>query len=118
MKSICIAVLALGSMVSWGQGQRPTSTISLPQDEFAANGPSNTPTSSSTQEYRIGKDDLIEVSVFEDAALSTTSRVTAAGTISLSLIGSVKVADRTPQDVERLIADALKQKYVNDPHVT
>jgi len=47
-----------------------------------------------------------------------TPRVTAAGTISLPLIGPLEAAGHTPQELERSIEEALKRNYVNDPHVT
>ena len=102
----------------FGQGQLPRLTTPIPQQDFNANMPSNLPTSSGGQEYRIGKDDLIEITVFEVPELGSTPRVTAAGTISLPLIGPIEVAGHTPQELERSIEEALKKNYVNDPHVT
>ena len=114
-----IFVLLL-SMSSMGQTQRPRPQLPtfFPQEDFITNRPSNTPTSLPGQEYRIGKDDLVEVAVFEIPDLAVTSRVTASGTISMPLLGPVEVIGHTPQEVERSIEEALKQKYINDPHVT
>lgn len=109
-------VLLLFSICAWGQSQRPTPLI--PQDSFLSNKPSNAPTSLTGQEYRIGKDDLIEVTVFEVPELAGTSRVTASGTISIPLLGPLYVAGRTPQEVERSVEEALKKRYINDPHAT
>jgi polysaccharide export outer membrane protein len=113
-----VLLLLLFATPLMGQTQRPPLPIPLPQEDFNSNRPSNTPTSGAGKEYRIGSDDLIEVSVFEVPELGGTSRVTASGAISLPLIGSVDVAGRTPQEVERLIEEALREKYINDPHVT
>jgi polysaccharide export outer membrane protein len=110
-----LSVLGFGQLQS-PLPRRPDSV--WPQEEFANNTPSNTPSSKSGVEYRIGKDDLIEVTVFEDPTLNTASRVTASGTISLNLLGSIAVAGNTPQEVESLIENALKEKYINDPHAT
>ena len=107
-------VLALLS----AQGQLPRLSSPIPQEDFITNRPSNTPTSLGGPEYRIGKDDLIEVTVFEVPELGSTPRVTAAGTISLPLIGPLEAAGHTPQELERSIEEALKRNYVNDPHVT
>src|SRR5215475_6688633 len=98
--------------------QRPTVPSPLFQDDFITNRPSNSPTSSGGQDYRIGKDDLIEVSVFEALELGGASWVTATGTVTLPLVGAVDVADHTVREVEKGIEQALKEKYVNDPHVT
>lgn len=106
-------VLMLLSVCVWGQSQRP-----IPVEDFISNRPSTGPTSRVGQEYRIGRDDLIEVNVFEVPELAVTNRVTASGTISLPLIGPVHVAGRTPQEIERSVEEALKKNYVNDPHAT
>jgi polysaccharide export outer membrane protein len=98
--------------------QRPAVSSPLPLDDFITNRPSNTPTSSAGQDYRIGKDDLIEVSVFEAPELGGASRVTATGAVTLPLVGAVDAAGHTVREVEEAIEQALKEKYVNDPHVT
>jgi polysaccharide export outer membrane protein len=117
MRIGCVVALMLFSMSSWGQTQRPIVPVPNFQDDFSSNRPSSAPTSTG-QEYRIGPDDLVEVAVFEAPELGGVSRVTASGTISLPLVGPVDVSGRTPQEVERLVEEALKRKYVNDPHVT
>jgi polysaccharide export outer membrane protein len=129
MRAFYAAGLAAGLMVllfavfSSGQQvqaprppQRPTAPVI--QDDFITNRPSNTPTSSAGQDYRIGKDDLIEVSVFEAPELGGASRVTATGKVTLPLVGAVDVAGHTVREVEEAVEQALKEKYVNDPHVT
>jgi polysaccharide export outer membrane protein len=110
--------MLLVSTFSWAQAQRPRLPVPLPQEDFIPNRPSNTPTTSAGKEYRIGKDDLVEVAVFEIPDLAATNRVTASGVISMPLLGPVEVIGHTPQEVERSIEEALKQKYINDPHVT
>jgi len=112
--NLIYAVLAL----LFVQAQLPRPAAPLPQEDFITNRPSNSPTSLAGQEYQIGRDDLIEVSVFEVPELGGTTRVTAGGTISLPLLGPLDAAGHTPLQVERSIEDALRKRYVNDPHVT
>jgi polysaccharide biosynthesis/export protein len=109
---------AWGQVIVPGQTPRVIIPIPVPQDDFTANKPSNTPTSLAGEEYLIGKDDLIEVSVFEVPELSTTSRVAASGMMSLPLVGSIEVVGHTARELERMIEGALREKYINDPHVT
>lgn len=126
MKVFCAVgmVIISFSVFSWGQAQLPpqpqrrSAPIPLPQDEFINNRPSNTPTSAAGQEYRIGKDDLVEVAVFEAPELGGISRVTAGGAITLPLIGPLDVGGHTIREVQQSIEAALKSKYVNDPHAT
>ena len=68
--------------------------------------------------YRIGPDDLLDVSVFDVPDLSRTVRVSAGGEISLPLLGSVPVAGQTPQDLEEFLAAELRAHYMKDPQVT
>jgi polysaccharide export outer membrane protein len=110
-----VALLFLANaVVTWGQTPRPAPS---PNEEFLSNKPSNTPTSLAGAEYHVGRDDLLEVAVFEIPELGATTRVSASGVISLPLIGTVEAAGLTQQELERLIEKSLKEKYVNDPHV-
>ena len=99
-----------------GQRQNPLPAPIL-QEEFISNRPANLPTSLDGQDYLIGKDDLIEVAVFEAPELGTTTRVSASGLISLPFIGPVEAAGHSLRELESNIQTALK-KSLNDPHVT
>lgn len=71
----------------------------------------------SSQDYRIGPDDLIEVNVFEDEKLNKTVRVSSQGNVSLPLIGILRVKGLTGSEMEKEIRDLLAEKYLQDPHV-
>jgi polysaccharide biosynthesis/export protein len=110
----CIALLV--SVVCVGQNVR---TLAPPLDDFSSNKPSNSPTSSSGTDYRIGSDDKLDVTVFEIMELAATPRVSASGKISLGPIGSLQAGGLTPQELERAIEKALQDKeLVNEPRVT
>ena len=123
MKVLCVLAILLVSLSVWGQTTtRPNqpSQVSPPRlvPELNSNGPTSTPTSSAGEEYRIGRDDLIEVNVFEVPELGSITRVGGNGKISLPLLGTVEAANHTSHELERVIEEALKANYVNDPHVT
>ena len=69
-------------------------------------------------EYRIGANDLLEISVFQVEELTRTVRVNSQGQISLPLIGTVQAGGRTVSELQNGVAEALKQKYVQDPQVS
>ena len=69
-------------------------------------------------EYRIGHRDLIEVLVFQAEELNHVSRVDADGDISLPLIGKVNIYKQTVEEAENTIEEELREKYLQDPHVT
>ena len=70
------------------------------------------------QDYRIGPEDLVEVSVFEVPELSRTVRVSATGDISLPLVGTMKVAGLSPLQLEEAVTASLRQSYVKNPQVS
>lgn len=69
------------------------------------------------EEYRIGIDDRVQVTVWRNPELSVTAPVRPDGRISVPLIGDVVVGGRTPVEV----AESIKGKlalYIRDPNVT
>ena len=69
-------------------------------------------------DYRIGPQDLLEVSVFQVPDLNRTVRVNSGGEISLPLIGSVRAGGRTVQELEQELATKLDAAYLQSPQVT
>ncbi len=70
------------------------------------------------RDYKIGPEDLIEISVFEEEKLNKTVRVSSQGNISLPLLGILRVKGLTGNELEKEIRDLLAEKYFQDPHVT
>jgi len=68
-------------------------------------------------EFRLGPDDVIEVSIYQDKELDRTVPVRPDGKISLPLIGEMPASGKTATDLQKEIAQKLKQ-YVADPTVT
>lgn len=69
-------------------------------------------------DYRIGAQDLLEISVFGIDELSRTVRVNSNGQISLPLIGGVMAGGKTIPELEKDIGSKLKNGYLQDPQVT
>src|SRR5436853_4394106 len=70
------------------------------------------------QDYRIGFDDVLDISVFEAPELNREVRVSSAGEISLPLLDSVHVAGLTPRESELVLEELLRRTYMKDPHVS
>jgi polysaccharide export outer membrane protein len=66
--------------------------------------------------YRIGSEDVIRVSVWENPELTMEVTVRPDGNISLPLIQEVHAADLTPNELSDAIAQNLK-KFMKDPLV-
>src|SRR4030043_782940 len=73
---------------------------------------------SATRDYRIGPEDLLEISVYEDERLNKTVRVISQGDISLPLLGVLKVEGLTTIQLEREIKDLLSERLYQNPHVS
>lgn len=72
---------------------------------------------SNADEYRIGVDDVVKVSVWKNPDLSVEVPVRPDGNISVPLIGDVPVGGKTPDEVSGIITDKLNV-YLRDPQVT
>jgi polysaccharide biosynthesis/export protein len=112
--------LILGTSSPLLCGQSPTVRQSSPSNIEGSllNGGSSVPMSISGNDYRIGRDDLLEISVFEVPELSSSARVSASGSISLPLIGIIEAANLTSEELAEVIQASLKKSYINDPRVT
>jgi len=66
---------------------------------------------------RIGPDDLLNITIFEAPEMNSTARVSAAGEISLQLLGAVHAAGLTPRELELTLQNQLRRTYMKDPHV-
>lgn len=69
--------------------------------------------------YRLGSGDRISITVFDEKDLSLEKiRLSDAGTISYPMLGEIKVLGLTVSQLEGLITDKLKGKYLVNPQVT
>lgn len=77
--------------------------------------PAEMPTTASA--YRIGVDDVVQVSVWRSPELSITAPVRPDGNITVPLVGDVKAAGRMPDEVAKEVQSKLAT-YVREPQVT
>ena len=105
---------------SSAQADSAAASASTTKDRIDATVPIRRPAAigNPEAEYRVGPQDLIEVSVYGLPELARTVRVNAQGKISLPLIGQVEATGLTSQSLERAIADKLSEKYLQNPQVT
>jgi polysaccharide export outer membrane protein len=112
------------------QGQTPqtppASGVAQPpyQPEFVIpppEGPSGQTASPSVlvnpNSYKIGLQDEVKVTVFNEPDLSAMYRVDADGSISFPLIGHVAAAGLTPAALQQRIASMLAAGYIRNPQV-
>jgi polysaccharide export outer membrane protein len=68
--------------------------------------------------YKIGPQDVLDISVFKAPELARSVQVAESGTINLPLVGEVHAVGKTAQEVERDLAKRLRAKYMQSPQVT
>lgn len=74
--------------------------------------------SASTGAYRIGPEDLLEITVYEAPDLDRSVRVSEDGMISLPLLGDIQAAGLTPSELQIAIQDLLRDNDImKDPQV-
>jgi polysaccharide export outer membrane protein len=69
--------------------------------------------------YKLGAGDVITIRVFgEDDLSKERIKLTDAGTVPYPVLGELKVLGLTIGDLERLIVDGLKGRYLKNPKVS
>ncbi len=79
--------------------------------------PSPSPLAATTDEYRVGIGDVLEVIVFGNDDLSRTTTVQTNGALTLPLLGEVVVVELTVAEVKRKLTALLARDYLVDPQV-
>ena len=90
----------LAPVGSPGQNATPMSAVSLGND------------------YEVRVNDVVSVNVFQEPELACMERVAGDGTISVPLVGRVKIIGMTPVRASKVIRDALEADYLVNPQVS
>jgi polysaccharide export outer membrane protein len=69
-------------------------------------------------DYKISPQDILQVAVFQVKDLNNTVQVSQDGNITLALIGKVQLSGKTTHEAEQVIADKLREKYLQSPQVS
>ena len=112
---VCVGLMALAMAAQ-------TSNVASGSSEKSAESRADQPAAESApapanEDYVIGADDTLHISVWKEPDLTETLPVRPDGKISLPLLGDVPAAGMTPTE----LGDAIKQKlkkYIADPRVT
>ena len=114
--SLFVLALAVGGLPvqpSWADDSQPSAAAS--DSRPGAAGPAMTVVS---PEYVLRPGDVVQVKVYQEDDLTALSRIGKDGTITMPLLGSVKVASNTVDHAASLIRDLLAKDYMVNPQVT
>jgi polysaccharide biosynthesis/export protein len=101
-----------------GAQTRPQPKLQPPSQ--ASSGEMNTtPTIlvSTSEDYRIGPRDVIEIKIDDAPELSVTAAVNADGTFLMPYLKRLKAEGKTTDGLAKEIADGLRGRYLKDPNV-
>ncbi len=72
----------------------------------------------SADDYIVGEEDVIKITIYDHPELTTTERVSGEGVVTLPLIGEIKVAGLTTDQMAKKIAARLSDGFIVDPNVS
>src|SRR5277367_2144872 len=75
-------------------------------------------TQSTDPNYILQPNDYLQVTVFQENDLTTSTRISPTGNIVMPLIGNVKVGGLKVVDADNLICKQLMDGYLTNPQVT
>jgi polysaccharide export outer membrane protein len=72
----------------------------------------------SFKDYQVGPEDQLIVEIFGQDNLNRTLRVNGQGEIAMPLVGVIKVAGLTPQEIERRLMALYDARFLVNPQIT
>ena len=113
LSMLVAACLALGATAANAQTAAAPATPAATPAAPAASAPAP------AADYRLSAGDTVRILVFQNPDLTLETRVTEAGAISYPLLGSLRIAGQTVAQVEKRIADGLRDgNFIKQPQVT
>jgi polysaccharide export outer membrane protein len=70
------------------------------------------------KDYRIGAQDVVDISIFGVPAMNASVRVQSSGNIEYQPIGTIMAAGLTERELARVLEIALRDGYLKEPRVT
>ncbi|MFH1799229.1 MAG: polysaccharide biosynthesis/export family protein [Candidatus Omnitrophota bacterium] len=69
------------------------------------------------EDYRLGPDDVLEITVYREDELYRVTRISSNGNLSFPLLGEVKAEGLTPYEFQSALEEKLR-RYLKKPQVT
>lgn len=115
-RSVAIAGLAAAALLAAGCTDSRGGPIPYDVSDFGT--PDSSAVASLGADYKIAPMDTLTVTVFRVPDLTGEYAVDLLGHISMPLVGDVVAADRTPEELDKLLTAKLGEKYFENPDVS
>jgi polysaccharide biosynthesis/export protein len=117
LETKALAVLTAFAFSLAGTGLAQTPDTGQP-DTSPPRPPTDTAAVSATSpQYILRQGDVVQVKVYQEEDLTSVSRIGREGTITMPLLGSVKVLSNSLEQATTIIRDLLAKDYLVDPQV-
>jgi polysaccharide export outer membrane protein len=98
--------------MAWGQTPAPAAVA-----RDASSTPTRAPSQAAGNDFRIGPEDVLDIAVWNNPAMSRTTPVRPDGMISLPLLNDIQAAGLTPMQLRDAITAKLTE-YLPNPEVS
>ncbi len=116
LTALCALLVPLFLFAACDEGPAPA--VGYRQPAVAARTAAPAAVPANPQEYTLGVDDKLHITVFNEPNLSGDFQVASTGLISMPLIGDVRAAGYTATQVQNEIVGKLAAGYMKSPHVS
>ena len=89
--------------------QTPSADVATPVVSYTKGNETNT--------LSLAVDDLVEIKVYQQPDLETKSRIDQDGSITMPLLGSIKISGKSIEEARTIIHDLLAKDYLVNPQV-
>lgn len=117
---LLVVILAASGPYAQTPEQQPPATPAASTAQGRPAGPGQAPVPGqaiAADEYRIGPEDVLDISVWKNAELTRTVAVRPDGRISVPLLNDIQAANMTPMQLRDVLAKGYS-KYVSDAEVS
>lgn len=113
-----LGIVSLGAAALLASGCADKRGGPIPYDVSNFGAPDSTAVAPLGADYKIAPMDTLSVTVFRVPDLTGEYAVDLLGQISMPLVGDVMAADRTPEELDRILTQKLGEKYFENPDVS
>jgi protein involved in polysaccharide export with SLBB domain len=112
-----VLTLAIALVAGRGWTQQTDSSGPAPSPGTPRSSGDSAPVSAASPQYVLRPGDVVQVKVYQEDDLTSVSRIGKDGTITIPLLGSVKVVSNSLEQATIIIRDLLAKDYLVDPQV-
>ena len=109
----------------WGRADHTGDTVTSATTNLTSKSDTGTiesaegvPTVLPNKVHLLVPDDLIEIKVYQQPDLETRARIALDGTITMPLLGAIRVSGKSVEDARAMIHDLLAKDYLVKPQVS